>query len=101
MTEKPKYDTIPGHVTMAPVASSQIHSIGHDNQANRLYVQFKSFKGEPTSTYSYDNITPDHHAALLGKDVEGHSIGRHFGQYIKAKVHHHPYTKLNLEPKES
>lgn len=100
MTEK--YDTIPEHVTMAPVQSSQIHSIGHDAEKNRMYVQFKNKAGEPSSTYSYGNISADDHAKLLGRDAgENHSIGSHFGRHIKADPAKHPFTKLNLEPKAS
>lgn len=100
MNDKPKYDTIPGHVTMAEVNSSQLHSIGHDAAANQLYITFRGKKG-PTSTYRYDNVSGDDHTALLGKDVDGHSIGAHFGKGIKANAEKYPFTKLNLEPKES
>jgi hypothetical protein len=101
MTDATKYDSIPGHIAMNPVESSQIHSIGHDKDANKLYVQFKNYKGEPSSTYSYDNVPAADHAALLGQGVEGHSIGKHFGQNIKASPSKYPFTKLNLEPKEA
>lgn len=98
-------DKIPDHVTMAPVQSSQIKAIGHDAQANHLYINFPPGKKNPDgmgSVYRYDGVDAAKHAALLGVadpttglKVENHSIGRHFGQHIKANPDH-PYKKLDI-----
>ena len=88
-------DAIPNQVVMQPVESSQIKAIGHDPANNRLYIEFPKKTGR--SVYSYENISPTDHAALMGVGVEGHSIGRHFGQHIKPAVEKHPFKKLQLE----
>lgn len=90
-------DTIPDHVAMQPVTSSQIKAIGHDVTANQLYIEFPKKSGR--SVYRYDNVTADQHAALIGEGkADGeHSVGRHFGQHIKAKADDHPFTKLDME----
>jgi len=78
-------------IVMTPVDSSQIHSIGHDAASNTLAIRFKSYKGEPSSLYHYDNFTADDFAAF--KDAE--SIGRHFGQNIKNATEKHPFQKVD------
>lgn len=88
-------DKIPAHVTMQPVESSQIHSIGHDADANHMFITFKNKGGVPGSTYRYENVTAAHHTALLGQGVEAHSIGSHFGKTIKKDPAQFPFTKLN------
>lgn len=88
-------DSIPTSVVMQPVESSQIKAVGHDATANRLYVEFPKKSGR--SVYSYENVTAAQHAALVGQGVEGHSIGRHFGQHIKPNTDQHPFKRLDLE----
>lgn len=99
-------DKIPDHVTMAPVVSSQIKSIGYDPQARHLYINFPPGKKNPEghgSVYRYDGVDAEKHAALLGiadpttgLKVENHSIGRHFRRHIKSNPDH-PYKKLDIE----
>lgn len=96
-----KFDKIPGHVAMQPVDSSQIKEIGHDPQADRLYIRFHAKKG-PGSVYSYENVPALNYQHLLGfspddgSKIDGHSIGRHFGQHFKSNSDH-PFKRLNLD----
>ncbi len=78
-------------ITMQPVESSQIHSIGHDAPTNTLAIRFKSYRGDATSLYHYDNFTAEDFAAF--KSAE--SIGRHFGQLIKNQVTKYPFRKID------
>jgi hypothetical protein len=80
-------------ITMQPVESSQIHSIGHDAACNTLAIRFKNYKGEPAALYHYDNFTAADFAAF--RDAE--SIGKHFGQHIKPATDKHPYRRVDFE----
>lgn len=82
MTTKP--------IAVEPVASSQIHSIGHDPQTNTLAVRFKNSRGEPASLYHYRNFTKDDFSAFQAAE----SIGSHFYKHIKPHVDKHPYEKI-------
>ncbi|MGE7137906.1 KTSC domain-containing protein [Luteibacter sp. NPDC031894] len=80
-------------ITMQPVESSQIHSIGHDAASNTLAIRFKNSKGEPGSLYQYDNFTTDDFAAFQGAE----SIGSHFAKHVKSAPEKHPYRRVNFE----
>lgn len=64
-------------INLTPVKSSQVKAIGHDPATNTLAVQFAHGAGH---LYHYPNVTADMHKAF----VESESIGKHFGQHIKA-----------------
>lgn len=81
------------NITMIPVESSQIDSIGHDAETNTLAIRFKNYKGEASGLYHYDNFTAEDFAAFHGAD----SIGKHFGQHIKPATEKHPYRRVNFE----
>lgn len=81
-------------IALQDVQSSQIHSIGHDAETNTLAIRFKSWKGEPTSLYHYQNVSAAEFEALRDAD----SIGRHFGQHIKPHADRYPYTRIEGAP---
>lgn len=78
-------------ITMQPVESSQIHSVGHDAASNTLAIRFKNYKGEATSLYHYDNFTAADFDAFLSAD----SIGVHFGKYIKVSTEKYPFRRID------
>lgn len=53
---------------MAPVQSSNLHSVGHDDKA--LYVQFL-VKGMPGPVYRYPTCGREHYDALVKADSPG------------------------------
>lgn len=61
-------------VDIKSVSSSNISGIGYDAATQELHVQFSS-----GSTYSYSNVTPKHHDALLNAD----SVGAYFAKHIR------------------
>lgn len=71
-------------VEMAPVKSSNVESVGHDAASNTLHVKFKS-----GGHYTYPNVTPEKHKALVGAE----SVGKHLQQNIIGKKDH-PHTKM-------
>lgn len=82
------------NVRLQPVESRQIAAIGHDPETNTLAVLFKSWKGEVTSLYHYQNVSAEDFAAF--RDSE--SKGRHFGQHIKPFADRYPYQRIESEP---
>lgn len=78
-------------IAMDAVDSSQIAAIGHDAESNTLAIQFKNWKGEPSSVYHYENFTAEQFSEF--KDAP--SIGSHFGKHIKPHADKFPYTKIN------
>lgn len=72
------------------VTSSQIKSIGWED--NVLEIEFISHSkdGRLPSIYQYANVTTEDHANLIGAE----SIGRHFGAFIKPFPKTYPYTKI-------
>lgn len=82
---------MPTNITMIPVESSQIHSIGHDAASNTLAVRFKNYRGEATSLYHYDNFTAADFEAFRNAE----SIGKHFGQHIKPETTKYPFHKID------
>lgn len=86
--------TIPA-IAMTPVESSQIHSIGYDEETQTLAIRFKDrATGAPTSLYHYDNATPANFAALQSAE----SIGSHFYKHIKPHVDRFPYRCIEKMP---
>ncbi len=69
-------------MTMTPVQSASIHSIGHDPETSTLHVKFHS-----GDTYHFHNVSALKHQALMAAP----SIGRHLNQIIKP---HHKVTKV-------
>jgi hypothetical protein len=59
---------------MIEVVSSNIHSVGYDEETETFFVTFKGGK-----TYSYDNVSPYTYNELM--DAE--SVGKFFNQFIK------------------
>ena len=72
-TQEEQYTPIP----MAPVTSNQVASIGHCPITNTLAVAFTRGNGH---IYHYPGVTAESHAKFVGAE----SIGKHFGQHIKA-----------------
>ena len=60
--------------TMTPVKSSNIESIGYNENEKQLLVKFKNGK-----TFSYKYVTYPEYEALLNAD----SVGSHFSKFIK------------------
>lgn len=69
-------------ITMTPVKSRQIKSIGHDANTNTLAVQFNT-----GATYHYSGVTSENFSEFQNAE----SIGSHFGKTIKNNF---PYTRL-------
>jgi len=63
-------------VTMIPVKSSAIASIGHDPETNELHVTYSG-----GGTYVYPDVTADHHAELM----KAPSIGAHMNGIARTK----------------
>lgn len=59
---------------MQPVNSSSIEAVGYDEPSRTLHVRFNS-----GTHYSYPNVDPEEHRAL----VEADSIGAHFSKHIR------------------
>ena len=83
-------------MTMKPVNSSQIHSIGHDAATNTLAIRFNGRNNTPGSLYHYANVTPDDFAAF--SDAE--SQGKHFYKHIKPNVDKHPFQSITEDAEE-
>ena len=58
-----------------PVQSSSISSIGYDAESRTLHVEFAA----SGHVYSYPDVEPETHQALVNAD----SIGAHFGKHIR------------------
>lgn len=63
---------------MTPVASSNIHSVGHNGAA--LYVRFLR-DGEPGALYRYSTAGAEHKTGMLTAD----SAGRYHARVVKAQ----------------
>ena len=75
---------------MTAVESSQIAAVGHCPKTNTLAIQFKNWKGEPSSLYHYANFT----AADFAEFNDAESYGNYFGKFIKPFDHKYPYMKI-------
>jgi hypothetical protein len=62
------------NVIMTEVTSSNILSIGYDDEVKSLYVKFKSGK-----VYEYENVP----ASVYDELSEAESVGKYFNQMIK------------------
>ena len=62
------------NVIMTEVTSSNIQSIGYDDEVKSLYVTFKGGK-----TYEYENVP----ASVYDELSEAESVGKYFNQFIK------------------
>ena len=61
-------------VELKPVVSSSIQSVGYDEQAREMHVQFKSGK-----TYVYKGVEPHTYRNML----RAPSIGKFHAQHVK------------------
>lgn len=80
-------------IDMQDVDSSQIHSIGHDAATSTLAIRFYRGYGDnkvPAAIYHYSNFSAEEFQAFKGAE----SLGKHFGQYIKAFPTKYPYHKV-------
>lgn len=76
---------------MQAVESSQIHSVGHNAEANTMDVWFKDrATGGVQSKYRYRDVTEQQFKDLLAAPSVGSHFKSHF-QYAAA----HPYTKIS------
>lgn len=66
-------------IQMTPVASSQLHSVGYDPEAEELHIAFKS---NPARVYVYPAVDHEAHNALMTAP----SIGSHFSKHIKGRT---------------
>lgn len=64
-------------IDLHPVSSSQVKAVGYDASTRTLSVTFAHGIG---SIYQYPDVSPETHAAFIGAE----SIGKYFGQHIKA-----------------
>lgn len=62
------------NMDLKPVTSSSIQAVGYDEDHRTLHVRFNS-----GSTYSYPEVDPEEHRAL----VSAQSIGAHFAKHIR------------------
>lgn len=69
-------------MTMEPVESSWIESVGHDPASSTLRI--KTRRGE---VYDYHGVSPEKHKQLM----KAPSIGQHFGRELRS----HPYRKIS------
>ena len=80
-------------ITLTPVESSQIASIGYDATSKTLAIQFRNKKGVG-NVYHYSNVPADVHQAFVAAE----SKGRFFGATIKDNTDF-PYRKIEAEQK--
>ena len=63
-------------ITMVPVVSSNIHSVGFNNKKKELIVEFKVH-----SRYSYKDVAPEVYDAML----QAESKGKYFAEFVRGK----------------
>lgn len=78
-------------ITLQPVTSSQIESIGHDSESNTLAIKFKGWGGKDGSVYHYANFT----AELFAAFKSAKSAGSYFKSVIKDAADRFPYVKVS------
>ena len=71
---------------MKPTSSSQIASIGYDEDESKLFIQFT--RG---GIYAYSNVSEDQFNNLLNSA----SIGKEFAKEIKGQARH-PFVKVEV-----
>ena len=86
-------------ITMTPVQSSQIHSIGHDPETNTMQVRFLAGRGEqrgPGALYQYTGVSAEDFAAF----EKAESKGSHFGKVFKPAQDRYPFTRVDESKKD-
>jgi KTSC domain len=69
-------------MTMTPVKSTNLHSLGYDPEAKLMRVKFRS-----GATHEYTGVPAAAHQAFLTAP----SLGSHFANHVRGK---YPSTKL-------
>lgn len=80
-------------MNMVPVTSSNLHSIGFDDQTQTLYIRFLDKQGGPGSLYEYYHVLPSVYTEFLRRKQVGESIGKWFDQAVKKAKYE--YAKIN------
>ena len=86
-------------ITMTPVQSSQIHSIGHDPETNTMQVRFLAGRGEqrgPGALYQYTGVSAEDFAAF----EKAESKGSYFGKVFKPAQDRYPFTRVDESKKD-
>lgn len=96
-------------ITMTPVQSSQIHSIGFDSETNTMHVRFAG-RGEqrgPGALYQYTGVSAEDFAVFLMAESKGSYFGKVFKPaadrspsitgWIESKNFHHAHIKLRTK----
>ena len=86
-------------ITMTPVQSSQIHSIGHDPETNTMQVRFLAGRGEqrgPGALYQYTGVSAEDFAAF----EKAESKGSYFGKVFKPAADRFPFTRVDESKKD-
>jgi hypothetical protein len=78
-----------GNITMQPVKSSQIKSVGYDKEAQTLYIEFLN-----GTVYMYSKVPLGTYTNLM---VPTMSVGKYFFAEIKGKFEYEklPYTVVD------
>lgn len=77
-------------ITMTPVTSSQIHSIGHHPESDTLAVRFPPNRKGVSSVYHYAHFNSETFAAF----EKAESKGSFFGKHIKPCADQYPYVNV-------
>lgn len=78
-------------MTLHPVTSQTIHSIGYDPATKRMQVSFHAYdKRKSARLYEFEQVTPEQHAAFMAAQ----SKGKHFGEHFRGKVMEHPCRRI-------
>ena len=79
------------NITLTPVESSQLHSVGIDRELHVLAIRFRGKQGEPGALYHYANFSDADFDALMGAQ----SMGSHFIRNIKPKTEQFPCHRVD------
>ena len=86
-------------ITMTPVQSSQIHSIGHDPETGTMQVRFLAGRGEqrgPGALYQYTGVSAEDFAAF----DKAESKGSYFGKVFKPAADRFPFNRVDESKKD-
>ena len=86
-------------ITMTPVQSSQIHSIGFDSETNTMHVRFLAGRGEqrgPGALYQYTGVSAEDFAAF----DKAESKGSYFGKVFKPAADRFPFNRVDESKKD-
>ena len=86
-------------ITMTPVQSSQIHSIGHDPETGTMQVRFLSGRGEqrgPGALYQYTGVSAEDFAAF----EKAESKGSYFGKVFKPAADRFLFNRVDESKKD-